>query len=117
MTLSRPSTMLEDSIAIDRHNGSDRAQDIQSAVAQVMSAVDSDLKSELNDRQIALVAIARAYAELYKCSLLGETVNMLLRLRYSRHRKSRGEMVESIKSVLLTTDVATNAATKKLLGM
>ena len=108
--------MLENSISIDHRSGSDRAQDIASAVAQVMSAVDADLKTELNDRQIALVAIARAYAEVYSCPLLAQTVDMFLRLRYSRNRKSRVEMVDSIKSVLINTDVS-GSDTKKLLGL
>lgn len=96
---------------------SNRKEDIKAAVAEVMSSVDPDLKSDLNSRQILAIARAKIFGKVYNCEeIMNETITSLLRLRYSHKRKSRDEMVRALQSTL-ANDETSNVIRRKLLGI
>jgi len=97
-------------------SGTNRKEDIKAAIAEVMSSVDPEIKSDLTVKQIIQVARAKAFATTYKCAIVDVVIVHLLRLRYSHKRKSRDEMVKALQSTL-ANDQTSDTIRRKLLGM
>lgn len=109
--------MLDRLVQTDLDSNSNRKEDIKAAIAEVMSSIDPDLKSDLTTLQIIQVARAKVFARVYDCEdVMGNVIEHLLRLRYSHKRKSRDEMVKALQATL-ANDMTSNTIRRNLLGM
>lgn len=96
----------------------DRLQSIRAIIEQIYSSTGINLKSVLDDKHVAQVARALAYAEMYPTTmpLLQQLITTLLELRVSKNGRGRDDMIEALRSALAVEEDSPSLL-KKLLGV
>lgn len=68
-------------------------------VGEIYDTKNIEVKTELNDKQVMLLARADIFAKRYKTPVLRQFTNSFMKKNLSRKRASRKEMVDVVKNV------------------
>jgi len=106
---------MEDQFEIKTDNINNDLVMIRELIKEVFNVDNIDIRSDLNDKEIILIAQLKVYADVFNDGLVKSFITNYLRAKLSKKRKSRSELVDVItKSLSATQDE--NAMSSKLLG-
>jgi len=73
---------------------------IREIIDKMQDTDNIDLITELTDREIMLIARAKIMEQYYQIEVIGVFIEALLKLKLSRKRKSRSELVDIISKII-----------------